>query len=307
MDIKRLEIFLKIMETRSLSKTGAAFNMAQPSVTSSLKTLEDSIGYKLFDRTPRAVKPLPAALTLLPYARSIVNTLGEATWALGSQGGGPKESLVVGASSLPAATIMPEALRVFKSSYPNIHLKLKAGESENIIRRVTDGEFDAGLIGLRHISPDLSSEKIAHDQLCLLATVEMCDQLGWPQSLEEVTGWPLIMREDGSGTKAAFLNGFSKRLDLVTKLNVVAEVEGLLSALALARVGLGAVVISSLAARSAWLLNGMRLLQLDFMAPGRNFYLIRRKTHQSSPALREFVKIVKTLPAKGDMQEFCQE
>lgn len=301
MDIKRLEIFLKIMETKSLSKTAAAFDMAQPSVTSSLKTLEESIGYKLFDRTPRAVKPLPEALILLPYARNIVDTLSEATWALGSQGG-PRESLVVGASSLPAATVMPEALRVFKSIYPNIHLKLRAGESENIIRRVTDGEFDAGLIGLRHISPDLTSEKIAHDELCLLATAEMCEQRGSPQSLEELANWPLIMREDGSGTKAAFLKGFSKRLDLLTRLNIFVEVEGLLPALALARVGLGAMVISSLAARSAWLLDGMRLLRLNFMGPGRNFYLIRRKPGQSSPALREFVKIIKNLPTHGDLQ-----
>jgi|GEM_PF-4244942 len=306
MDIKRLEIFLKIMETKSLSKTAAAFDMAQPSVSSSLKTLEDSIGYKLFDRTPRAVKPLPEALILMPYARNIVDNLSEATWALGSHGGGPKESLVVGASSLPAATIIPEALRVFKAAYPNIHPKLKAGESEKIIQRVTDGEFDAGLIGVRHISPDLTSEKIAHDELCLLATAEMCEQLGCPQSLEEVADWPLIMREDGSGTKAAFLSGFSKRLDLLSRLNIFAEVEGLLPALALARVGLGAMVISSLAARSSWLLSGMRLLRLDFMAPGRNFYLIRRKTQQSSPALRAFVKIVKTLPSDGDFKEFPQ-
>lgn len=296
MDIKRLEIFLKIMETKSLSKTGAAFDMAQPSVSSSLKTLEDSIGHKLFDRTPRAVKPLPAALTLLPYARSIVETLGEATWALGSQGEGHKESLVVGASSLPAATIMPEALRVFKSIHPDIRLKLKAGESESIIRRVTDGEFDAGLIGLRHISPDLTSEKIAHDELCLLATAEMREQRGDPQSLEEIADWPLIMREDGSGTKAAFLNGFSKRPDLLSRLNIFAEVEGLLPALALARAGLGAMVISSLAARSDWLLSGMKLIRLEFMALGRNFYLIRRRPGQSSPVLREFVKIIKALP-----------
>ena len=301
MDVKRLEIFLKILETKSISKTAAACGMAQPSVSASLKTLEDSIGYKLFDRTPRAVKPLPQALILAPYARSVLETLSEAAWALGSQSGGPKESLAVGASSIPAMAILPEALAAFKSIYPNVHIKLKAGESENIIRRVTDGEFDVGLVGLRHVSPDLSTEIIAHDDLSLLATDEMCDRMGSrPETLEAVADWPLIMREDGSGTKTAFLKAFAKRPELLSKLTVAAEVEGLLPALALARAGLGAVIISGLAARAAWLFNGMRLISLNFMGAGRNFYIIRRKSNQPSPVVKEFIKTIKKLPVNND-------
>ncbi len=300
MDVKRLEIFIKILETKSLSKTAAAFGMAQPSVSASLKTLEDSIGYKLFDRTPRSVKPLPQALILAPYARSVLETLGEAAWALGSQSGGPKESLVVGASSLPAMAILPEALSAFTSMYPNVHIKLKAGESESVIRRVNDGELDIGLVGLRHVSPELGTEIIAHDDLSLLATEAMCERLGSrPTTLEEITGWPLIMREDGSGTKAAFLKAFAKRPDLLPKLTIAAEVEGLLPALALARAGLGAAVISGLAARAPWILPGMKLVPLDFMGGGRNFYLIRRKSQPPSPVVKEFVRTIKRLSAKA--------
>jgi len=302
-DVKRLEIFLKILETKSLSKSAAALGLAQPTVSASLKTLEDSIGHKLFDRTPRSVKPLPQALILAPYARAVLETLGEAAWALGSQSGGPEESLVVGASSLPAMTIMPTALRAFKSAYPKVYIKLKAGESESIIRRVNDGEFGIGVVGLRQVSPDMRLETIAHDNLCLLAAEDIRDRMGsGPATLEEIADWPLIMREDGSGTKAAFLKAFARRPDLLPKLNVAAEVEGLLPALALARAGLGAVVISGLAAYAPWLLSGMRLIPLDFLGAGRNFYLISRKSYRPPPLMREFIKTVKSLPAGGGQQ-----
>lgn len=295
MDVKRLEIFLKILETKSLSKTAVAFGMAQPSVSVSLKTLEDSIGYKLFDRTPHSVKPLPQALILAPYARNVLETLSEATWALGCQSGGPKESLVIGASSVPAMAIIPEVLLAFKSSYSKVNVKVKAGESEHIIRRVVDGEFDVGLVGLRQVYPDLRAEVIAHDQVCLLATDGMCAAIGRaPESIEDITDWPLIMREDGSGTKAAFLNAFGKRPDLFPRLNIAAEAEGLLQALTLARAGLGAAVISSLAARATWMLNGMKLIPLNFMGPGRNFYIVRRKSQQLGPVAKAFVKTVKS-------------
>jgi DNA-binding transcriptional LysR family regulator len=293
-DVKRLEIFLKILDTKSLSKAAAALGMAQPSVSASLKTLEDSIGYKLFDRTPRSVKPLPQALILAPYARTVLETLNEATWALGSQSGGPKETLTVGASSVPVLAILPPVLRSFKAYYPNVHIKIKSKDSECIIRSVSDGEFDIGLVGLRHVSPDLSAEVISHDNICLVATNEMCERTGsQPTSLDEIVDWPLIMREDGSGTKAAFLKAFSKRPDLVPKLNIAAEVEGLLPALALARAGLGAAIISGLAANSSWLFNDMQVIPLDFMGLGRNFYLIRRKSFQLTPMLKEFIKTLK--------------
>jgi len=293
-DVKRLEIFLKILETKSLSKAAAALGLAQPTISASLKTLEDSIGYKLFDRTPRSVKPLPQAMILAPYARCVLETLGEAAWALGSHGA--KESLVVGASSIPAMAIMPEALRAFKSIYPNVHIKLKSGESESIIRRMKDGEFEIGLVGLRHVSPELSTEIIAHDNLCLVANAEMCERMGSiPATFEDMADWPLIMREDGSGTKAAFLKAFAKRQALLPKLKIAAEVEGLWPALALARAGLGAVIISGLASGAPWLLNGMRVIPLEFMGHGRNFYLIRRKSYRPSPLMKEFIKTIKSL------------
>lgn len=101
------------------------------------------------------------------------------------------------------------------------------------------------MVGLRYVSPDLNSTTLASDHLCLLAADEVFDQVGTvPHSLEALASWPLIMREDGSGTKTAFLKAFSKRPDLVANLHIVAEVEGLLPALGLARAGVGVAVIS---------------------------------------------------------------
>ncbi len=298
MDSRRLEIFLKILETRSLSKTAAALGMAQPSVSASLKALEDSLGQKLFERTPRSVKALPQAYVLESYARSVLDTLAEAAWALGSQSGGPKEALTIGASSMPALVFMPEVLAAFNARYPNVDIKLKTGKSQSILRRISDGEFDLGVVGERHAVPELSSTAIATDQLCLLATAELVESVGrLPEKLEDLVSWPLIMRDDGSGTKAFFLKAFSKRTDLAAQLTVVAEAEGLLPTLALARSGMGAVIISSLVARAPWLLSSMRLIPLPFMGSERKFYLVRGKSRQLSPAAKELVGIIKNVCA----------
>lgn len=86
-DVGRLEIFLKILETRSSSKTAAALGLARTSVSANPRTLENSIGHKLFDRIPRSVKPLPQAFILEPYARrALEEALNETAWALDHQG-----------------------------------------------------------------------------------------------------------------------------------------------------------------------------------------------------------------------------
>ncbi|MDR0355639.1 MAG: LysR family transcriptional regulator [Deltaproteobacteria bacterium] len=293
MDVKRFEIFLKILETKNFSEAAAALGMAQPSVSSSLKALEEALGCKLFDRTSRWVKPLHKAYALAPYARKMVDTLDEANLAL-SRAEGPKESLTVGASSAPALAIIPEALSRFSADFPEALLKLKAGKSEDIIRRVIDGEFDVGLVGLPPASPYLNQEIIASDAVCLLAPEEMLrDAKAPPASLDDLADWSLIMREDGSGTKAAFLKAFAKRPDLLARLKIVAEVEGLLPALTLARAGLGAVVASSLSERAAWLIKDLKIIPLDFLGLGRYFYLITRKHHKLSPLAKAFIKTVK--------------
>jgi DNA-binding transcriptional LysR family regulator len=85
MDRKKLEIFLKLLDTRSFSLTAQFFGLSQPTVSQHLKSLEEFLGQKLFERTPRRVKALPAAMVLAPYAIKIVETAGQAAWAVNRQ------------------------------------------------------------------------------------------------------------------------------------------------------------------------------------------------------------------------------
>ena len=293
MDIRRLEIFLKLLDTRSFSKTAAALELTQPSVSASLKALEEAMGQKLFERTPRAVKPLPAALVLAPYAENIVDTIGRAAWAVANQLANPRERLTLGASSVPAVVFVPPALTAFQKSYPNILIKLKTGQSRNIAQKVIDGEIDLGLVGAAPENEDLICESIGRDKLVLLASKRLADSLGPPpRSVEELSNWPLIMREEGSGTRAALLAAVGGSGNLAAKMNVRAEAEGLEPTLALVRASFGATVASSLINP---LINkqGLVFMPLDFLE-GRNFYLIRRHSGRPSPALEALVEYLMT-------------
>ena len=293
MDIRKLEIFLKLLDTGSFSKTALALGLAQPSVSASLKALEDSLGQKLFERTPRAVQPLPAAEALTPYAVSIVETAARAAWAVGHQLAGARERLKLGASSVPAAVFLPLAMTEFRQKFPGILMSLKSGQSQSIAKRVLDGELDLGVVGSPPESDDLSRTAFSQDHLVLLASESLASATGPPpQNVTDLWQWPLIMREEGSGTRAAFLAGLGEKAgELAARSQVAAEVEGLAPCLALVRASFGAAVVSSFIAAKENL-AGLKAMSLDFL-PGRRFYLVRRKSREISPAVAAMVQILK--------------
>ncbi|MDR1045713.1 MAG: LysR family transcriptional regulator [Candidatus Adiutrix sp.] len=301
MDIRRLEIFLKLLETGSFSRTAAALNLAQPSVSASLKALEDSLGQKLFERTPRSVKALPTAEILQPYALNIVETMGRAAWAVGRQLSDPREKLTLGASSVPAIALLPGALTAFNREYPNILIKIKTGSSRAVSRKLADGELDLAVVGAAPEDEELERRVVGHDRLVLLVSRQLARNRGDspPGEVEELLDWPLIMREEGSGTRAAFMAALGQSAGglLGSRINIKAEVDGLGPSLALVRHSFGAAVISDLLL-PVINLRGLAALNLAFLN-GRNFYLINRRGRQVSPALQAFISHLSRAPQKS--------
>ncbi|MDR2946264.1 MAG: LysR family transcriptional regulator [Candidatus Adiutrix sp.] len=302
MDPRKLEIFLKLLETRSFSKTAAILGLAQPSVSASLKALEEILGQKLFERTPRSVTPLPAAETLAPYAISIVETAARAAWAVGQR---PLtgEKITLGASSVPAVVWVPPTLRLFHEQFANIILKIRSGRSRTIIRQVADGELDLGLVGAPPEDDSLARSVIGRDRLVLLASRTLAKKIGrQPEAPEDLLDWPLIMREEGSGTRAAFLTALGRRAgDLAGRMNVRAEAEGFGPALALVRESFGAAVVSDLLPPFIDM-KSLVALELKFFE-GRRFYLVSRRAGRPSPALAALGKILKTTAPKQESAE----
>ncbi len=293
MDIRRLEIFLKLLDTRSFSKTASAFGLAQPSVSASLKALEDSLGQKLFERTPRSVTPLPAADILAPFALDIIETAGRAAWAISRQLANPREKLSLGASSVPALVIMPRAMAEFGRKYPNVSLRLATGQSGGIAQKVADGELDLAVVGAPSQNAELDCQPLARDKMVFMASESLAAQVGpAPAKMEDILAWPLILREDGSGTKAAFLTALGEKAgSLAGRLNIRAEVEGLDASLALVKASFGAMICSSLI--TAYIdTGGLVVSPLDFFGR-RNFYVVRRKSSPGSPAMEAMLGFVK--------------
>ena len=72
-DLRKLQVFLKVYETRSFSKTSKLLYLAQPTITLHIKDLENILGVKLLDRNTRKVIPSKAGKVVYKYGKEILN------------------------------------------------------------------------------------------------------------------------------------------------------------------------------------------------------------------------------------------
>ncbi|MEW5723037.1 MAG: LysR family transcriptional regulator, partial [Thermodesulfobacteriota bacterium] len=146
MDLHRLEVFCKLMETGSFSRTGQELKLTQPTVSGHIKTLEQLIGLKLFDRHRRQVRPTNAAGVLYDYALRILALRDEAGYALEKFRGRIVGRLRLGGSTIPGTYILPPLIGRFRRLHEATFLTLVLGDTKGVAERVALGDLELGMV-----------------------------------------------------------------------------------------------------------------------------------------------------------------
>ena len=302
MDLRRLEVFYKLMETRSFSKTAQELNLTQPTVSGHIKTLEEQIGLTLFDRHKRLVRPTGAAQVLLEYARSILELHREAVFALEKHRGRISGDLVLGGSTIPGAYILPSVIGRFHRIYEETRMKLIIDDTIGIIERVASGDIELGIVGAVHERDYLDYEALVEDRMVLaVPTNHPLTRPGRPVEVKDLSETPFIIREDGSGTKTSMLKALA-HWDLMEKeLNVVAEMGSTEAVRQAIKAGLGVSILSRVAVEDVERSGLVKIIPVEGLDLSRQFYLVTSRRKSRSPvgaAFLEFLHLDGRPPAK---------
>ncbi|CAH2899706.1 MAG: Transcriptional regulator, LysR family [uncultured Paraburkholderia sp.] len=140
LDSSLLRAFVTVAETGAVGVAAIRLARTQAAVSMQLRRLEEDLGQRLLDRSPRGVQLTEAGHLLLPYAHTILGAGADARRALSA--GQVSGTVRLGMLEDIAVGRLPRALRRFSIAYPRVALEIVVDSSAALSRRLVDGGLD---------------------------------------------------------------------------------------------------------------------------------------------------------------------
>jgi DNA-binding transcriptional LysR family regulator len=201
MNLNHLTVFDAVARAGGVTRAGERLRITQPAVSRQLKLLEDAVGAPLVDRLPKGVRLTAAGELLAGYARRIFALVGEAEGAVAELQGLKRGSLTIGASTTIGSYFLPKLLARFRRRFPRIDLHMEVSNTHVIQQYLMERRVDVAVTeGFVHW-PELDARVFLVDELVPIVPVGHPFASARRVSLREFCTEPLLMREQGSGTR----------------------------------------------------------------------------------------------------------
>ena len=288
LDMRRLEVFARVVELGSFTRAGRALLLSQPTVSEHVRSLEEALGERLLDRLGREVLPTPAGRLLHRYAAEILRLREEAAQALAGFHGRIEGRLTVGASTIPATYILPRLIGTFAALHRAVRVTLRTGDTGSVAAGVCAGDFEAGLIGSRSPERGLHLEPLFRDEL-VLAVPPHHPLAGRPEAPPEALfSAPFVSREEGSGTRAFMEEVLAGHGLDPGRLRVVAELGSTEAVREAVKAGVGLSILSRRAVEEDAARGALALVSLAGLDFSRPIWLATREGRALSPVAAAF-------------------
>jgi len=300
MNIDHLKTFQEVIRLGSFSEVARKLAISQPAVSFQIQKLERELGMRLIDRTQRAITLTAAGKRLLRFAESIEAERDRLQHDLEQMREEISGDLLIAASTIPGEFLLPTLLAKFKQRHPAVKIQVDVSDSLTVINRVRDNTYEVGFCGMAPEGQDLTSFKVASDEIVLIVFPEHPFARKGEVSPDELEGEPLIFREASSGTQHSLESRLSRAgLDLrkfIPNL-VLGSSQAVVSTVA---AGAGIAFVSNLAIEKSLALGLVRQVDVRGLRLRRDFYCIYRQERVVSRLLEGFINFIKIEAAQGD-------
>ena len=289
MDTRQLVAFCTVVERRSFSQAAERLGVTQPAVSLQVRALETRLGTQLLDRSGRRVEPTEAGWRLFRGAQRLLaleeQLLGEvAAEAEGALTG----ALSIGASTGPAAIVVPLLLCQFQRENPDLRVSLEVHDTQTVVELVADRVLELGIVGAARRHRSVRFESFLHDEV-ILACPPGHRFAGRTVSIDELRQEPPIVMQEGAGVRQMVedeLRGLGLRLrDLDVRLELGLQE----SARSAVQAGYGVTFISRRAVESDLAAGTLAEARVEGIDVSREIWLVRGTGRVATRAADAFV------------------
>ena len=178
LDLEAVQAFVLIADLRSFTRAAQAIDSTQAAVSLKIKRLEERMGRRLVERTPRLVRLSAEGLALIDAARDLVSSHERAVRAFTT----PRRRLVIGISHLMVGPDLPALLRSMNQHDGSLVIELRVAGSREILRSFDEGTLDAAIV-LRQDDDRRTGETLFHERFAWIASADWLHQHNGPLRL----------------------------------------------------------------------------------------------------------------------------
>ncbi len=288
---RQLQIFEAVAQTQSYTRAAERLHMTQPAVSMQMKQLEETVGLDLFERQGKKIVISRAGEKLRKHANKIINRFDVLQSSIAKLRKGQHEQIKISAATT-ANHFVTHMMAEFSRLHKEINITLDITNRETLVTQLQNYDPDFVIMGEPPSKLDLDSRLIMENPLIVIASPQhplVKKYTSKKIPMAEVVKESFVVREEGSGTKAAIRRHFKKHgLDFISSYEMSSN-ESIKHAV-VAGLGLGIVALHTVKLE----LEASKLIILDIenFPLERYWHLVSRKGRRLSPAAIEFQEFI---------------
>lgn len=288
--LKQLKIFEAVAETKSYTRAAEKLNMTQPAVSMQMKQLEEIIGVELFERQGRKIVITKVGNKMREHEKKILKRYSNLQDYLNVLKN-IDEKITISAATT-ANHFVTHMMADFSRLHPKVNIALDITNREALVNQLQNYDPDFVIMGEPPKKLDLGYQQIMANPLVVIASVDhpfVKNNRVKPISMEDINRMPFVVREEGSGTKAAIRRHFKDH-----KLNFVSSYEmssnESIKHAVVAGLGLGIVALHTIKLELE--AKKLVILNVENFPLERHWNLVSRKGKRLSPMALKFQEFI---------------
>ena len=291
MELRQLQSLVAVIRYQSFTKAAEELYISQPTISTHIRMLEEEFQTRLIIRTTKSIQVTEHGMELYECACKMLALKDDLTkrWAEENQ-----KIIRLGASTIPADYILPEVLPLFREKVPDVQFHIYQSDSKGIIEGLLSGKFALGMVGLDSGESAVEFLPFYRDKMVMITPKQERFQKihGQEEILEAILREPVILREQGSGSKKCMENYFEHVGIRERELHVTARLNDQESIKKLVAGGLGISFISEKAVEQDKKEGKLLAFELPGSPAVRNLYLACRKDYMRKPHVKQFMEFL---------------
>ncbi|MHA0856914.1 cidABC operon transcriptional activator CidR [Paenibacillus sp. CMAA1364] len=197
MDIRQLQYFMEVAHHKSFTKAAEVLYITQPTISKTIKNMEEEFDIVLFDRSNKKIALTDAGKIMYEQGRQIVKSFQNLSSELQDLQNLKKGHIRIGLPPMVGSSFFPEVIGQFHEQYPDVTIQIFEDGAKKVEVDVESGLLDIGVTVLPTNLDLFHSFTFVEEKLMLLVHPTHALAQQDTVSLKALEGEPFVLfRED---------------------------------------------------------------------------------------------------------------